>query len=78
MGQSVNDLLQTITRSKVVFDIKSHIALDNEKLGTVVSQQTFDSEFVPNYSRVEIEMAMPDKPVNDNIYTTFFQRGGDF
>lgn len=78
VGQSVNDLLQTITRSKVVFDIKSHIALDNEKIGTVVSQQTFDSEFVPNYSRVEIEMAMPDKPVNDNVYGIFEAKLADY
>lgn len=78
VGQSVNDLLQTITRSKVVFDIKSHIALDDEKIGTVVSQQTFDSEFVPNYSRVEIEMAMPDKPVNDNVYGIFEAKLADY
>lgn len=78
VGQSVNDLLQTITRSKVVFDIKSHIALDNEKIGTVVSQQTFDSEFVPNYSRVEIEMAMPDKSVNDNVYGIFEAKLADY
>ncbi len=71
VGQSVNDLLQTITRSKVVFDISSHIALDDEKIGTVVSQQTFDSEFVPNYSRMTVEMAMPDKSVSDNIYGIF-------
>lgn len=71
VGQSVNDLLQTITRNKVVFDISSHIALDDEKIGTVVSQQTFDSEFVPNYSRMTVEMAMPDKPVSDNIYGIF-------
>lgn len=78
VGQSVNDLLQTITRSKVVFDIKSHIALDDEKIGTVVSQQTFDSEFVPNYSRVEIEMAMPDKPINDNVYGIFEAKLADY
>lgn len=78
LGQSVNDLLQTITRSKIVFDIKSHIALDDEKIGTVVSQQTFDSEFVPNYSRVEIEMAMPDKPINDNVYGIFEAKLADY
>lgn len=78
VGQSVNDLLQTITRSKIVFDIKSHIALDDEKIGTVVSQQTFDSEFVPNYSRVEIEMAMPDKPINDNVYGIFEAKLADY
>ena len=39
MGESVNDLLQRITRSKLVFDITSHIAKDGETPGTVVDQQ---------------------------------------
>ena len=59
VGQSVNDILQTITRTKIVYDISSHIAADEEKPGCVVSQQTFDSEYIPNYSRVTVEMAMP-------------------
>lgn len=78
VGQSVNDLLQTITRSKVIFDISSHIAKEDEKIGTVVLQQTFDTEFVPNYTRVAIEMAMPDKPVNDNVYGIFESKLADY
>lgn len=70
-GQTVNDLLQTIARSKIVFDITSHIAAEGEKPGTVVSQDSFDSEYVPNYTRVAVEMAMPAQPVNDNVYGVF-------
>jgi len=68
IGQSVNDLLQTITRSKLVFDITAHKSDDSEKPGTVVSQQQFNSEYVPNYTRISVEMAMPSKPIEDNIY----------
>lgn len=78
VGQSVNDLLQTITRSKVVFDISGHIANDDEKIGTVVSQQTFNAEFVPNYTRVNVEMALPDKSVNDNVYGIFETKLADY
>ena len=52
IGQTVNDLLQIITRSKLVFDIAWHKASDEEKPGTVVDQQAFEDEFVPNYTRV--------------------------
>lgn len=71
IGESVNDLLQRITRSKLVFDIISHAARENEVPGTVVDQQLFDSEFVPNYTRVSVEMAMPTEAINDNIYGIF-------
>jgi beta-lactam-binding protein with PASTA domain len=73
IGQTVNDLLQTIARSKIVFDITSHVASDDEKEGTVVNQQTFDSEFVPNYTRVALEMALPKKQDNDNVQGIFTQ-----
>ena len=69
--QSVNDLLQTITRSKIVFDITSHVALPEENAGTVVDQQRFDSEYVPNYTRVTVDMAMPKEEMNGNVYGIF-------
>ncbi len=78
VGQSVNDLLQTITRSKLVFDITSHIASDEEKPGSVVSQQNFDSEYVPNYTRVAVEMAMPEGVMNDNVYGIFTEKLADY
>ena len=78
IGQSVNDLLQIITRSKLVFDITSHKAGDNEKPGTVVDQQAFDSEYVPNYTRVTLEMAMPAGEYNENIYGIYEEKVADY
>ncbi|MCR5187313.1 MAG: PASTA domain-containing protein [Treponema sp.] len=78
IGESVNDLLQRITRSKLVFDISSHTAKEGETPGTVVDQQTFDSEFVPNYTRVTVEMAMPSEALNDNIYGVFTATLADY
>ena len=78
IGQSVNDLLQIISRSKLVFDITSHKASADEKAGTVVDQQAFDSEYVPNYTRVTLEMAMPDGEYNDNIYGIFEEKVVDY
>lgn len=59
IGQSINDFLQIIARSKIVFEITAHEAADGEKAGTVVSQQQIEDEYIPNYSRVTVEMAMP-------------------
>lgn len=77
-GQSVNDLLQTIARSKIVFDISSHIAADGEKAGTVVNQGNVDSEFIKNYSTLSVEMAMPDGEMNGNIYGIFQTELADY
>lgn len=71
IGQTVNDLLQTIARSKIVFDITYHTVKDDEKPGVVVDQQKFEDEFVPNYTRASVEMALPDKVYNDNLYGIF-------
>lgn len=71
LGQSINDLLQTITRSKIVFDITSHNAEKGETPGTVVSQQEFDSEFVPNYTRVQVEMAFAKSSNDENVTGIF-------
>ncbi len=71
VGQSVNDLLQTITRSKLVFNISSHEASEDENPGTVVSQEEITEEFLPNFSSIDIEMAMPAGEYNDNIYGIF-------
>ena len=78
IGQSVNDLLQIITRSKLVFDITAHTPSDDEKPGTVVDQQAFDSEFVPNYTRVTVEMALPSGEYNDNIYGIYQEKVPDY
>ena len=78
IGQSVNDLLQTITRSKLIFDITSHKTEGDEKPGTVVSQQSFDSEYIPNYTRVSVEMSLPSGEYNDNMYGIYTEKLIDY
>jgi len=72
IGQTINDLLQTIARSKIVFDITSHDATSEEKAGTVVNQEQIEDEYIPNYSRVSVEMAMP-KTSSDETVSGIFQ-----
>jgi beta-lactam-binding protein with PASTA domain len=79
IGQSINDLLQTIARTKIVFDITSHTASEGEKPGTVVSQQEIKDEYVPNYTRVTVEMAMPEHSSDsDNISGIFQEKLPDY
>ena len=78
IGQSINDLLQTISRSKIVFDISGHKASADEKEGTVVSQQSFDSEYVRNYSRMTVEIALPEKNSPDNVSGIFTAQLADY
>ena len=78
IGQSINDLLQTIARTKIVFDITSHQASESEKPGTVVSQQTIEDEYVANYTRVTVEMAMPEGSNDDNAYGIFQEKLPDY
>ena len=77
IGQSINDLLQTIARTKIVFDITSHIATDQEKPGTVVSQQQISEEYVPNYTRVTVEMALPESS-DENAYGIFQEKLAEY
>lgn len=71
IGYSINDMLQTMSHSKIVFDITSHLAREDEKEGTVVAQEEIEDEYIPNYSRVSVEMAMPKGKVGDNICGIF-------
>ena len=78
IGQSINDLLQTIARTKIVFDITSHTARDGEKPGTVVDQEAIADEYVPNYTRVAVEMSMPEAANDDNAYGIFQEKLADY
>ncbi|MBQ8678301.1 MULTISPECIES: PASTA domain-containing protein [unclassified Treponema] len=70
-GLDIAKLLQTMASSKIVFDFTSHIAGDNEKEGTVTSQQELSNQYVPNYTRVTAEIALPKKQKDDNVMGLF-------
>ena len=60
-GQNIQQVLQTIASSKVVFDFTSHVAQGGEREGVVTSQEKDSSQFVPNYARVSAEISLPQK-----------------
>ncbi len=72
IGMSVNDVLVLLGRSKLVFDFTSHVAKDNEKSGTIVSEQKFDKKYISNYTRMTADFAFPAaNKDDDNVYGLF-------
>lgn len=71
VGSSVDTVLKVMANNKITFDFTSHIAKDGEKEGTVVTEQKFTEESVPNFQRVTADFAFPDKPKDGLIYGLF-------
>ena len=71
VGLDFQKLISTITTSRIVYDFTAHIAEDNEKEGTVISQSQENGQFVPNYSRISAEIALPKKQKDDEFMGLF-------
>lgn len=71
VGSSVSDVINQLSRNRLVFDFKSHVASDGEREGTVVSQELFTEEYVQTYTRVAVEFAFPATQSADNVYGIF-------
>lgn len=78
VGKNIASVLQTMADSKIVFDFTSHVAIDGEKAGTIVSEQQFTEDTVPNYQRVTAEFAFPDKPKDGLVYGLYTAKLADY
>ena len=71
VGFDFQKLISTISSSRLVFDFTAHIAENGENEGTVTSQETASGEYVPNYSRISAEIALPKKQSDDEVMGLF-------
>lgn len=71
-GKDVNGVLNVMANCKVVYDFTSHIAKAGEKPGTVITEDPFENEFVPNYSRINADFAFPERKAEDKIIYGLF------
>ncbi|MBQ6779802.1 MAG: PASTA domain-containing protein [Treponema sp.] len=78
VGKSINDLLSQIGQSRLIFDFASHIAAGDEKAGTVTGQESFKTEYVKNYTRVQVEIAFPAKSDDGLVYGIFTEQLTDY
>jgi eukaryotic-like serine/threonine-protein kinase len=70
-GMSVNDVLMVMSHTKIIFDFTFHAVENNEKIGTVITQQKFDTEFVDNYTHMSADFAFPKKTGSGLLYGIF-------
>ncbi len=71
IGKTVEQMLSQMASSRLVYDFESHNATENENPGTVTDQQQFDTEFIKNYSRITVNLALPRTPIEKTIYGIF-------
>ena len=71
VGKSIDETLLLMSRTKLVLDFGTRALKDGEKPGTVVAQKNFTDEPLPVYSRSEVTIAMPDEPIDDEVYGIF-------
>ncbi|MCR5725327.1 MAG: PASTA domain-containing protein [Treponema sp.] len=71
VGLTVNELLSRMGQSKLVYDFTAHTVEGDEKPGSVTGQQSFNREYVNNYSRMSVELALPTKAENGLLYGIF-------
>lgn len=77
-GKDLNSLLRIMSSSKVVYEFTSHIAEEGEKAGTVISEDEYTDEYVPNYTRIHAEIAFPKRGADDLVYGLFTATLADF
>lgn len=70
-GLDFAQLIPTLASSRVVFDFTAHVASGSEREGIVTSQEALSSDFVPNYTRVTAEIALPQKQKDDEVLGLF-------
>ena len=78
VGLTVNELLSRIGQNKLVYDFTAHSAEGDEKPGTVTGQQSFNREYVNNYTRMSVELALPSKALNSLLYGIFQAKVTDY
>ena len=64
-------MISTISGSRLIFYFTVHVAENGETEGTVTSQASAAGEYLPNYSRVSAEIAIPKKQNDDEVMGLF-------
>ena len=78
VGKTVEEMLQIASQSKIVFDFTSRAAAQDEMAGTVVEQQQFDGEFIKNYSRMSVVLALRNTEIDGKKYGIFSAELSDY
>lgn len=78
VGKSIDETLLLMSRTKLVFDFDTRTMKEGEKPGTVVTQKDFTEEPLPIYSRSPVTIAMPETPIEEEVYGVFSAKLGKY
>lgn len=78
VGKNIDEMLRIVSQSKIIFDFTSRPAAQDENAGTVVEQQEFDGEFIKNYSRMSVVLAMRSGEIDGKKYGIFSAELSDY
>ncbi|MCR4626025.1 MAG: PASTA domain-containing protein [Treponema sp.] len=72
-GRNIESMLSFMPSSKIVYDFTNHTVEGKQKVGTITAQQSFDEEFISNYTRMSVDFAFPEGNTDEegNIYGIF-------
>ncbi|MBR5646933.1 MAG: PASTA domain-containing protein [Treponema sp.] len=70
-GMTVTDLLEEMKKSNVIFNVSAHFANENEEFGKVITQTVKPETIVDKYSRVDVELALPEELQENNRFGIF-------
>ena len=71
VGMNLSSLLNFLSTSKVVFEFSETDADKDSDTAVVVSEETSEKEYVPNYTRIKAEIALPRKDFDGKVYGLF-------
>lgn len=71
IGKDIQQMQSQMASSRIVYDFEGHFAEKNETPGIVTSQQQFDSEFIKNYTRINVQLSLSRGLVDDNVLGIF-------
>ena len=72
VGMTLSTFLKRIGSTKLVFDFSSHTALKNEKPSTITRQETPAGQMVKNYSRITLDLALPENEADGKVYGVYY------
>lgn len=78
VGYTIEKMLSQMGQSRIVFDFVSHVAEGDEKPGTVTGQQEFTSQYIENFTHMEVQLALPSGAVDGTVYGIFSENTANY
>lgn len=78
VGMSIDQILKVLGNTNLVLDFTSHIAVNKEKPATITRQETPEGQLVKKFSRVLVDVALPEGEYNKKLYGIYQTKLPDY